>query len=170
MRDPIPGSDWRNDGGWAIILDRGRGGSQTITSFIQGGSPGRTVAVFNGWGYTAGATHIDNSAGTRSKEIISSRPTGNNAYTQVPQWIRTHLGAHQQGQWDGNQGLVVHTQDGNPHPQNLVVIDADKDGNIDAQDAIFGSSNNELWLLWFTTTEQLFGSSYIRWVDLRWCR
>ena len=23
MRDPIPGSDWRNDGGWAIVLERG---------------------------------------------------------------------------------------------------------------------------------------------------
>ena len=40
VRDPIAGSDWRNDGGWAIILEPGGGSSASVTvtfSRIDGG-------------------------------------------------------------------------------------------------------------------------------------
>ena len=40
VRDPIAGSDWRNDGGWAIIVERGGGSSNAVTvtfSTITGG-------------------------------------------------------------------------------------------------------------------------------------
>ena len=166
----MPGSDWRNDGGWAIVMDRGSG-VQTITTFIRGDNPERTMSQYNLYQYTGRAAHIDNSAGTRSKQQIGSRPVSQqfgNPYTHRPDWI--WFDAYQQGRWDGYQGLRLHANNGNPHPSHLVVIDVNKDGNIDAQDAIFGDSNDKLYLLWFTTTEQPYGSSYIRWADLQWCR
>ena len=54
---------------------------------------------------------------------------------------------------------------------DLVAIDVDRDGNIDAQDAVFGPSNNQVWRLWYGTTEEIIGgSTYVRWADLAWCR
>ena len=155
VRDPIPGSDWRNDGGWAIILDRGAGLTRTVTTFIQGGNPGQSLSNFNLL-YSTGKTFVDNSAGTRSKQAIVL-PTG---------LSQANLDNYEQGAWDGYQGLeVVGTN------YDLVVIDADRDGNIDAQDAVFGPSNDRVWRLFYTITEEIIGgSTFVRWADLAWCR
>ena len=166
VRDPIPGSDWRNDGGWAIILDRGAGLSRTTTTFIPGNNPYRTLSSFNA-DYTVGDPLIDNSAGTRSKRNVSNRLTGSNHDTQRPTWL--NLPAYTQGDWDGYQGLIV-LQGGSPSVNHLVVLDVDKDGNIDGDDDIFGNGS-QVAMLWYTTTEEIIGgSTYVRWADLAWCR
>ena len=54
VRDPIPGSDWRSGGGWAIVLERGGyGQSETITfSNPYGGGSGApgVIATWNSIG------------------------------------------------------------------------------------------------------------------------
>ena len=152
VRDPIPGSDWRNDGGWAIILDRGSSLSRTTTTFIPGNTPGQSLSDFNNF-YTTGTALEDNSRGTRSKQNVAP-----------PNWVQ--LANYEQGTWDGYQGLVLIGTS-----LDLVAIDVDRDGNIDAQDAVFGPSNNQVWRLWYGTTEEIVGgSTYVRWADLAWCR
>ena len=52
VRDPIAGSDWRNDGGWAIILERGSNVSPPVYSFSnpsnEGSFSSRQGAFSNG--------------------------------------------------------------------------------------------------------------------------
>ena len=157
VRDPIPGSDWRNDGGWAIILDRGAGLSRTTTTFIPGDNPTRSVSLWNSAGYSAGARIVDNSAGTRSKETITR--------LTAPSWVQ--LANYEQGAWDGYDAVIVLGT-----YLALVALDANGDGAIDAtNDAVYGPSNDSYYVLWYTTTEEIIGgSSYIRWADLAWCR
>ena len=62
VREAMTGSDWRSDGGWAIVLERGSGISTTIT-FSQGSNPERSMEQFNNVPYTAGAPLVDNSGG-----------------------------------------------------------------------------------------------------------
>ena len=132
VRVPIPGSDWRSDGGWAIVLERGSGVRST-TAFTSGSNPERTMTQFNNV-YTAGRAIVDNSGGT----------------------------------WDGHQGLNVHGS--NLYDGRLLVLDADKNGILTAADAVYGSANNRLYLLFYATETVLYGGSYIRWVNMQWCR
>ena len=62
VRDPIPGSDWRSDGGWAIVLERGSGAitrywldaTQYRTSTVPIDDPARGVEKVRLTGYNGG--------------------------------------------------------------------------------------------------------------------
>ena len=51
VRDPIPGSDWRNDGGWAIVLESGAHFQETtyeIRNVRQAGGSGNSGSALQG--------------------------------------------------------------------------------------------------------------------------
>ena len=160
VRDPMPGSDWRNDGGWAIIQERGSSSTRAIHTFIRGSAPVRSVTQWNNANYRAGARFVDNSAGTQSKEKIASEPL-------PPLFAQTDLNNYEQGEYDGYNGVTV-----SGSSLRLVALDANGDGAIDpANDAVYGPGNDSYYLLFHFTMEILqYGGSYIRWANLAWCR
>ena len=72
VRDPIPGSDWRSDGGWAIVLVRS---ARTVTSYS-----------LNADGYFApvniGNYHIDDPANGVEKRRLTDRWNGRSAFVR----------------------------------------------------------------------------------------
>ena len=62
VRGEMAGSDWRSNGGWAIVLERGSGTTTTVT-FTQGNNPERTISQYNNVPYLNGGLLIENSGG-----------------------------------------------------------------------------------------------------------
>ena len=137
VRDPIPGSDWRNDGGWAIVLERG---AHTVT---------RYSLIASGY-YAAGTFHLyylDHPAqGVERMRLIDGR-NGSSAFQRYSR---------------SNQRF-----------RNEIVFDLNNDGAITSADQIPHPSNPGQMLYrtgYFNTYQEPYGTSYIRWADMAWCR
>ena len=151
VRDPIPGSDWRNDGGWAIVLERGSNVSPPVYSFGaitatngigEGGFASRTGAISNS----------QNSGMAQQFGRYNSRVGGLNSGTYITAA-------------DGRAGWVNGFS-------NWLVVDRVKDGVITTADAF---SHGGQWY-WEQRTYAVvdsgsnYGTQYIRWANLMYCR
>ena len=127
VRDPISGSDWRSDGGWAIVLERGSGITYTFTAT----------------GLAAGAIpNIELAAPRRERRRIAERSSGVTGFI---------------------------TYQANGAPSGWVVIDRNNDGEIDiAGDRTAGVGSNNWEFRQYTS--EVYGSRYIRWANMQWCR
>ena len=162
VRDPIPGSDWRNDGGWAIVLERGSHFREAEYQFPAVGDH-RDSEQIGGIGSAA--------------QMLSDLWTGWATNQQV-------VGANDQGVWanpalwnirsgtlltaqDGTQGFVV-SQYWGP----AVIVDRNSNGVLDTGDMVRDGT------LYFAekrgvirVVEPLnYGTQYVRWANLMWCR
>ena len=144
VRNPIPGSDWRNDGGWAIVLERGSNVTPPVYSFsaaaLQGPFSQRQSALNDANGQFTGQT---------------SQPF---TADDIARW--TLLVAQ-----DGTQGWVTgYSRD--------IVVDRNKDGVLDLND-ITGSGGSWRWerrSYSIVNPGANYGTQYIRWANLMWCR
>ena len=146
VRNPIPGSDWRNDGGWAIVLERGSNVSPPVFNFgaaqLQGPFSQRSSALLdaesrvgsNTRGYiTSGILYVDGGTYITDQNGISG-------------WV---------------EGAFTDT-----------VIDRNGDGVLDLND-ITGSGGNWRWerrSYSMVSLGENYGTQYIRWANLMWCR
>ena len=145
VRDPIPGSDWRRDGGWAIVLERG--------------------ATVRPAQYTFGAASKEGGAST----CIAALGTANsfltgNALKAYGLRTRDYITAT-----NGLRGFVMNFG-------RDVVVDRNGDRQITTADMITGLQHS--WNLWgfekrqYTRTALAanYGTQYIRWANMLWCR
>ena len=137
VRDPIAGSDWRSDGGWAIILERG---AHTVTKY-----------ALNATGYYAASTfhlyYLDDPAnGVERIQLIDGR-NGNSAFRR---YSRSNQRFTSQIVFDLNNDGAITVADQVPHPQNP--------GQM-----LYRTG-------YFNTYQEPYGTSYIRWADMAWCR
>ena len=145
-RDPIPGSDWRNDGGWAIVLERGSNVSPPVYSFGASQNQGP---------YAWQALAFSNVQNTGINQQLNR---WNNALGGIPSG--TYITAQ-----EGRAGWVVGNND-------LLIIDRVKDGAITLAD-IFQSGSNYYWeqrRYSIVNAGSNYGGQYIRWANLRRCR
>ena len=151
VRDPIPGSDWRNDGGWAIILERGSNVSPPVYSF-------GALTSGNGIGQGPYAWEALAFSNTQNSGINQQFNRWNNALGGIPSG--TYITAQ-----DGRAGWVIGNND-------LLIIDRVKDGAITLAD-IFLSGPNYYWersRYSIVSAGSNYGGQYIRWANLQWCR
>ena len=140
VRDAIPGSDWRTNGGWAIVLIRSANVAPARYSFYN----------------------------------LTQRPRTGNAQT-VLTWIRnnefgtsTILGFRPDDPItaaNGDAGIVAGFG-------SWVIIDRNQDGRLGIEDVYFagGSWNYQRALFRQDAAAQNYGSAYIRWANMLWCR
>ena len=72
------------------------------------------------------------------------------------------------GVWHGYQGLNIlgsFFYDG-----RLLVLDADRNGIVTSADAVYGTANDKLYLLFYARESEVYGGYYIRWANMQWCR
>ena len=145
VRDPIPGSDWRNDGGWAIILERGSNVSPPVFSF--------------GAAQPQGSFSQQSSAFTAARNAVGSWTRGyitnGILYVAGGTYITDQNGI---SGWAENYGTDV-------------VIDRNGDGVLTIDDAY--SSGGWYWERRSYSMVSLgsnYGTQYIRWANLAWCR
>ena len=142
VRDPIPGSDWRNDGGWAIVLERGSNVTPPVYAVgnaqNQVGYPSRAAA------FTA----------------ASGQFTSNNGIGGLAP--RTYITAQ-----NGVKGWVAGFA-------GDLVVDRNQDGEL--TDADMGNAGGANPWFWERRTYSVvnpganYGTQYIRWAYLAWCR
>ena len=139
VRNPIPGSDWRNDGGWAIVLERSAHFQETEYAIgnvsAQGGSGNSGSALQSANGEFGGTqTNFD----FPRRYLIK----GNNYWGFVTGF----------GRW--------------------VVIDRNRDGLLTRADIFWGGSAHHYSMgVWRVDQEAYnYGTSWIRWANMLWCR
>ena len=146
VRDEMDGSDWRSDGGWAIVLIRG-------THFFAGGYEfyGHTVPGGAQWG--ARGTYVD--------QLKSTDLTGPHQGTPDPaNPVGSRIVAR-----DGTAAFVTDWA-------RDVYIDRDNDGQFTVDDLEY----EELGLYgpvrasYRTAPTVSYGTTYIRWANMLWCR
>ena len=145
VRDPIPGSDWRSDGGWAIVLIRGATVRPAQYVFgapsKEGGASTRIAALGTANSFMTGTAL--RAYGLRTKDYI----------------IATN----------GLRGFVLNFG-------RDVVVDRNGDRQITTADMITGVQHP--WNLWGFERRQYtrtvvaanYGTQYIRWANMMWCR
>ena len=146
VREPIAGSDWRNDGGWAIVLERGSNVTPPVYSFGASQNQGPFA-----WDTLA----FSNSLNTGINQQFNR---WNNALGGIPSG--TYITAQ-----DGRAGWVIGNGD-------LLIIDRVKDGAITTDD-IFLSSSNYYWersSYSIVSAGSNYGGQYIRWAYMQYCR
>ena len=141
VRDPIPGSDWRNDGGWAIVLETSGHFQET------------QYEIFNV--RAAGGSGFKNQAlGSANGEFSQTRTN----FT----FPRRHV-IKGTNRWGLVTGWGVD-----------VVVDINRDGRIGLEDIFWDTGiNQHRYYLgsWRVAQEAYnYGTSYIRWANMLWCR
>ena len=168
VRDPIPGSDWRNDGGWAIVLIRSANVRRAeyqfpvigdhIDSEVRGGlgsASAMFTAVFNGW--------------TGQDRLIGA---GANGAWENPAIWNFRSGTLLIAQ-DGTQGFTTASYYG-----RAVVVDRNNNGVLDVGDMGHGSALGQGDNLYYAEKRAIvrvvdplnYGAQYVRWANLAWCR
>ena len=144
VRNPIPGSDWRNDGGWAIVLERGSNVSPPVYSFSNPANEGS---------FSSRQGAFSNGLNSGANNFLASTTVGNLA-------PRTYITAP-----DGTGGWVRGFG-------GDLVFDRNGDGELTIDDMF---SSGGLWY-WERRTYAIvesgsnYGTQYIRWANLAWCR
>ena len=134
MRDPIPGSDWRNDGGWAIVLERG---AHTVTRYWLTADSYHPAANINNW-------RIDDPA----NGVEQIRLAGHNGGFAFRRYL------------PGNR---IFTPD-------EIIFDLNEDGELTSADTLVVSGNIYYRTGTFSSWPEAYGTSYIRWANMAWCR
>ena len=140
VRDPIPGSDWRNDGGWAIVLMYGTNTAPpeySITDVRRSGGAGSAAGAFS---------------------LIEARRTSATNNNELPKW---HLIKATNGVWGFVVGwnyivVIDRNQDG----QATIADTFYEDG--------FWRYGRGNWRLDRAAYD--YGASYVRWANMQWCR
>ena len=143
VRDPIPGSDWRSDGGWAIVLIRGVNTApaeyriHTLTQ--KGGYANSGIAL----GYVRTTTDPDQGSV--------------NTYTFTKgEYIRGINGVNG---WATAWGTNV-------------VIDRNRNGIKDTGDTYYAGGfwryQGGHWAL--VNPQHDYSTAYVRWANMQWCR
>ena len=176
VRDPIEGSDWRNDGGWAIVLIRSSNvrraeytfspntAAERAASRTEALAPGSSAAQTLGYVRTGG---WGNSPG--NQQIVGADDNGvweNGAF-----W-RIRSGTLVIAQ-DGTQGFVTTQYYG-----RAVVVDHNNNGVLDEGDIVrawqIGQPGNAYFADKRTVTRVVdpvnYGAQYVRWANMQWCR
>ena len=129
VRDPIPDSDWRNDGGWAIVLERGSHFRQAEYQFnIPNHIDDRTIV-----GHASAATVLGHLATgwATNQQVVGA---DDNGVWESPQFWNIRSGTLITAQ-DGTQGFVTTQYWG-----RAVIIDRNNNGELDAGDMALGSA------------------------------
>ena len=164
VRDPIVGSDWRNDGGWAIVLIRSANVRRAEYQFPVVGDH-RDSEIIGGIGTASGMlTTVRTGWGPGdNQQLVGALDNG--VWENPAVWnIRsgTLLAAQ-----DGTQGFVATQYYG-----RTVVIDRNNNGVLDIGDMVL---NGTLYYAEKRYIQRVveplnYGASYIRWANMRWCR
>ena len=141
VRDPIPGSDWRSDGGWAIVLVRGTSIRDTrIATFNTNYIVPNYRYTTNRWALDTGRSITDRSGGVFNGLTglvqINVRNNGQRVETNVI-WV------------DHNRDGRIDNADLARGPQN---------------------NQYERLLFTETGSIGLIACQYIRWANMLWCR
>ena len=163
VRDPIPGSDWRNDGGWAIVLIRSANfreaeyqfpvvGDHRDSELVGGITPAANMlnAVRNGWGQN-------------DQQLVGADDNG--------VWENPNI-------WGMRSGTLLIAQDGTQgftttqYYGRAVVVDRNNNGVLDAGDMALNGA------LYYAEKRYIvrvvdplnYGGQYVRWANLAWCR
>ena len=167
VRDPIPGSDWRNDGGWAIVLIRSanvrraeyRFQTPPLNDRATGGAGAREAMLgwlLNGW--------------FGNQQVVGA---DDNGVWESPSFWGIRSGTLITAQ-DGTQGFVTTQYWG-----RAVIVDRNNNGELDAGDmatnAELGGSPGNLYYGDRRTVVRVvepvnYGAQYVRWANLAWCR
>ena len=172
VRDPIPGSDWRNDGGWAIILVRSANvrraeyrfaplSSDNLDPNAEAVAPGSSRAatlqnVLNGW--------------ENNQQIVGA---DDNGVWESPSFWFIRSGTLIVAQ-DGTQGFVTTQYWG-----RAVIVDRNNNGVLDEGDMARGAEllktiGGQFFADRRTVTRVVeptnYGAQYVRWANLAWCR
>ena len=169
VRDPIPGSDWRNDGGWAIVLIRSANVRRAEYRFYAigehslsdkeggvGSASAMLTAVLNGW--------------TGRQQMIGANDNG---VWEVDQFFNIRSGTLLIDQ-NGVPGFVATQYYG-----RSVVVDRNNNGVLDegdmAQGSALGTPGDNLWYAENRRAARVvdplnYGAQYVRWANMQWCR
>ena len=174
VRDPIPGSDWRNDGGWAIVLIRSANVRRAEYTFSALSNDDND---FNSQALAAGGD-----AAQALQNVLNGWAGGN----------QQMVGADDNGVWESSffwfirSGTLIVAQDGTQgfvttqYYGRAVVVDRNNNGVLDAGDMATASQllksfpGNNLYADKRTVTRVVdpvnYGAQYVRWANLAWCR
>ena len=171
VRDPIIGSDWRNDGGWAIVLESGAHFREAEYRFPAVGE--HSDSEYIGGHATASAMYNDLWTGwLNNQQVVGADDNG--------VWENLNAFGIRSGTLltapDGTQGFVTTQYYG-----QTMIVDQNGNGELDAGDARTGTALGRVGTgnnLYYAEKRRIvrvveplnYGGSYIRWANMAWCR
>ena len=158
VRDEIAGSDWRSSGGWAIILE---GGTNAGPWLWGNAIVGTSLTDGNIRQFYLGAGGI-----WPAYRYTSTNSLPNFTSATLPQ--QKLVVDNSGGDFNGRQGLIEVNGNGLTY-LDTVWIDQNGDGNVNAADKTAGPGDNQYERALYRA-RTIYGGSYIRWADMRWCR